>query len=61
VPNFGTLRFSNAMLSGSPFDSYGTASNIDQFDRYSSAGKLQIATGPFAANKESFQTVFKHS
>lgn len=61
VPDFGTLRFSNARLSGSAFGSFGMSSNLAQFDRYSSTGQLEIATGPLSGNKQGFATVFKHS
>lgn len=64
VPDFGTLSFSNALLNGSPFGSFGSASSLVQYDRYTStaaSGKLEIATSPFASNKESFKTTFKRS
>jgi|GEM_PF-2700427 len=63
VPTFGTVSFSDAMLNGSPFGSFGTASNLERFDRYtsSSAGTLQIATGAFAGDKTAFDVSFKHS
>jgi hypothetical protein len=62
VPDFGTLSMSKALLSGSPFGSFGTPSDLRRYDRYTSSdssGAIQIATGAFAGNHEDFQLTYK--
>jgi hypothetical protein len=64
VADFGTLRFSKALLNGSAFGSFGTASYIYEYDLETSTGTprtLQISTSKFGGNEESFSLVFKHS
>lgn len=60
VPDFGTLRFSDATLNGEPF---GFARKLRRFDRFTApgTGTLQIESGRFSAYGESFKTVFEHS
>jgi hypothetical protein len=60
VPNFGTLRFSSALINGYPFGSAETGLQAD--DLYaSSTGPLQIKTIYSASSNEAFATVFEHS
>ena len=60
VPKFGKLSFSDSKVDGESFVA-AADSDLVQYDRYSSSSKLEIATGPFASNGESFKTIFKSS
>ncbi len=57
IPNFGHVAFSKSMLDHVPF---GTASPLFSYDMTNAKGTVQITTGPFASDNESFKTVFKH-
>jgi hypothetical protein len=56
VPKFGTLTFSHTVFVGVPFETDGPT----QFNRYSGS-TLQISTGSFASDEETFKTTFHHS
>jgi hypothetical protein len=58
VPNFGKIQFSYSTMNGEPF---GSHTGMEQFDRYNPTRTvLQIKTGAFATDQESFSTFFKH-
>jgi hypothetical protein len=57
VPSFGKLKFSHTTENGSPF---GTDPGAFAVDRYNGP-TLQISTGPFASDSETFKTVLQHS
>jgi hypothetical protein len=57
VPNFGKLTFSHALLNGQPF---GNASGLVQYNRQRHS-TLEISTGPFESNQETFTTVYHHA
>ena len=67
IPNFGTITFSHALANGStstpgPFGALGpTAYNMIAGSGGSPPTTVQVLTNPFASNKESFKTVWKHS
>lgn len=59
VPKFGKMRFSTATIDGNPF---GLTAPQVRFNLYnSSKAKLKIKTGGYAAGKQAFSTIFKHS
>ena len=58
VPNFGTLTFTNSLLSGSPF---AQAISLARVDRVTSGGTVQITVSGFSNSGRNFATFFKHS
>jgi hypothetical protein len=60
APNFGTLRFSSALINGYPFGSAETGLQADNLSA-GSTSPLQIKTTYSPSDKEAFATVFEHS
>jgi hypothetical protein len=60
VPDFGTINFSHTRYGGVPIRSLFPGHLMTARDRYHGS-TLQIKTGMWRADGETFQTVFKHS
>jgi hypothetical protein len=58
VPDIGTLTYSDAQINGQPL---GHVLFLSRAVNRTSAGKLQIKTGPLNSSGKVFRTYFKHS
>jgi hypothetical protein len=57
VPNFGTLTFTHCLINGTAM----ARAHPDQYQRVSSSGTVQIATGALSKAGTKFSTHYKHS
>lgn len=60
VPNFGTITFSHTRFLGEPMRKFFPDHELVSFDRYKGT-TLQIKTGKWASDLQTFKTVFHHS
>jgi hypothetical protein len=58
VPDFGVIKFSASKINGHPF---GSELGVTRYNLVKSGSTVQIKTGPFGSDKESFKTTFEHS
>jgi hypothetical protein len=61
VPHFGTITFSHTRFLGEQMRKFFPHHEMAAFDRYKSPSTLQIKTGKWASDLETFKTVFHHS